>query len=261
MPGKIADAESMPNSSKPAADGIPSAKPRIWEIDFLRGLAIILMVFYHLGYDLKELCGIRTLFGIEINLSSFFLTTAQYFFAGLFIVLSGISSTLSHSNVRRALKLIGIAIIITVATYLYDPSLAIHFGILHCLGVCILIYGLTLQRSGPLTCAAAAAIVLGFSAAVSLMMNSVSVRFDWLLPFGITSRMYSSYDYFPLLPWLGIFLAGAVLGKTFYASKQSLIPKRLSESFVNAAGRHSLLIYLIHQPILLGLLYVLGLMR
>ena len=251
----------MPNSSKPAAIGTPSERPRIWEVDFLRGLAIILMVFYHLGYDLKELCGIKSLFGIEINLSSFFLTTAQYFFAGLFIVLSGISSTLSHGNVRRALKLIGVALIITVATYLYDPSLAIHFGILHCLGVSILIYGLTLQKSAPLRCAAAAAIVLGLSAAVSLMMNSVSVRFDWLLPFGITSSMYSSYDYFPLLPWLGIFLAGATLGKTIYVSQQSLLLKRRSVFFINAAGRHSLLIYIIHQPMLLGVLYLLGLMR
>jgi len=261
MPAKISELESIPERPSAPTIDTQNVRPRIWEVDFLRGLAIILMVFYHLGYDLKELCGIRALFGIEINLAGFFLTTAQYFFAGLFIVLSGISSTLSHSNVRRALKLIGIAIIITVATYLYDPSLAIHFGILHCLGVCILIYGLTLQRSGPLMCAAAAAIVLGLSAAVSLILNSVSVRFDWLLPFGITSSMYSSYDYFPLLPWLGIFLAGAVLGKTVYASKQSLIPKRLSESFVNAAGRHSLFIYIIHQPILLGLLYLLGLMK
>jgi len=245
----------------PLATDAPIGRPRIWEVDFLRGLAIILMVFYHLGYDLKELSGVKSLFGIDINLSSFFLTTAQYLFAGLFIVLSGISSTLSHSNGRRALKLIGVALVITAATYLYDPSLAIHFGILHCLGVCILIYGLTLQKSKPLTCAAAAAIVLGASAAVSMMMNNVSVRFDWLLPFGITSRMYSSYDYFPLLPWFGIFLAGAALGKTIYASRRSLIPKRWPESFINAAGRHSLLIYIIHQPMLLGLLYLFGLMR
>jgi len=261
MPIKIAEAESIPEPPNSPAIDARSARPRIWEIDFLRGLAIILMVFYHLGYDLKELCGIRTLFGIELKLSSFFLTTAQYFFAGLFIFLSGISSTLSRGNVRRALKLIGVALIITVATYLYDPSLAIHFGILHCLGVSILIYGLTLQRSGPLTCVAAAAVVLSLSAAVSLMMNSVSLRFDWLLPFGITSSMYSSYDYFPLLPWLGIFLAGATLGKTIYAAKRSLIPKRWPELFINAAGRHSLLIYILHQPILLGLLYLLSLMR
>jgi uncharacterized membrane protein len=249
MPANTSPSASSPEQPGSRAVEATSAKPRIWEVDFLRGLAVILMVLYHFGYDLREMCGVKTIFGVEINLSS------------CFVVLSGLSSTLSHGNVRRAIKLIGVALIITAATYLYDPSLAIHFGILHCLGVSILVYGLTLQRSGPLTCAAVGAIVLGLSAAVSLMMNGVSIRFDWLLPLGITSGTYSSYDYFPLLPWFGIFLGGAVLGKTVYASKRSLLPKRRGGSIFNVAGRHSLLIYIVHQPVLLGLLYLLGLMK
>lgn len=251
----------MPRHNDQETKPAGSAKPRIWEVDFLRGLSIILMVFYHLGYDLKELCGINTLLGIEFDPSSGVLLAAQSFFAGVFIILSGISSTLSHSNVRRALKLIGIAILVTAATYVFDPSSTIHFGILHCLGVSILLYGLTLERSKALACGATGLIVIGLGAAVSLVMKNVSVPFDWLLPFGITSNAYSSYDYFPLLPWFGIFLLGAALGKSVYASKRSLIPKRLPGTFINAAGRHSLLIYVVHQPILIGILYVAGFMR
>ena len=238
-----------------------ASKPRIWEIDFLRGLAIILMVFYHLGYDLKELCGINALLGIPLNFSGAFLMDAQYLFAGLFIVLSGISSTLSRSNVRRALKLIAIALVVTGVTYLFDPSLTIHFGILHCLGASILIYGLTLERAKALTCALAGLVVFGLSIGVSLIMRSASVPFDYLLPLGITSPLYSSYDYFPLLPWLGVFLVGAALGKSAYAPKRSLIPRHLSETLINAAGRHSLLIYVVHQPILIAGLYLAGLFR
>jgi len=236
-------------------------KPRIWEIDFLRGLSIILMVFYHLGFDLTEFCGIRKIFGIAFNLYGTGLTVAQYFFAGVFIVLSGISSTLSRSNVRRALKILAVAIIITAITYLFNSSAAIYFGILHCLAVCILIYGLTLQKAKAWTCTAAGAFVFGLSLALSFIMGNVSVSFDWLLPFGISSHTLSSYDYFPLLPWFGVFLIGTALGKSVYAARQSLIPKRLPESFINAAGRHSLLIYIVHQPVLLGILYLSGLMR
>jgi uncharacterized membrane protein len=238
-----------------------SLRPRIWEIDFLRGLSIILMVFYHLGYDLTEFCGIRRLLGIEINLSSTFLEVAQYFFAGLFIVLCGISSTLSRNNVRRALRILVVAVIISIVTYFYRSSEAIYFGILHCLGVCILIHGLTLQKARALTFAAVGAVVLGLSAALSLVMKNVTVPFNWLLPLGIHRPTYASLDYFPLLPWLGVYLAGAVLGKSIYAPKRSLIPGRWPETFINVAGRHCLLIYVIHQPIILAALYLSGLMR
>jgi uncharacterized membrane protein len=241
--------------------GARPASARIWEIDFLRGLSIILMVFYHVLYDLSEMGGMRTVLGIGINLSGLFWLVAQNFFAGLFIILCGISSTLSRSNIRRALKLLGFAVIITAVTYIYNSSSAIHFGILHCLGVCILIYGLTFEKSKPLTCVGVAAVVFGLSAALFLFMRNVPVRFNWLLPLGITSTTYTSLDYFPLLPWLGVYLAGAALGKSVYARRQTLIPKRLPETFINAAGRHSLLIYIIHQPVILAALYLAGLIR
>jgi uncharacterized membrane protein len=219
------------------------------------------MVFYHVGYDLSEMGGIRKLLGIEINLYSVFWFVAQNFFAGLFIILCGISSTLSRNNIRRALKLLGVAVIITAVTYIYNPSSAIHFGILHCLGVSILIYGLTFEKAKPLACVSAAAVVFGLTAALFLFMRNVPVRFNWLLPFGITSQTYTSLDYFPLLPWFGVYLAGAALGKSIYAQKRSLISRRLPETFINTAGRHSLLIYIVHQPVILALLYVSGLIR
>jgi len=239
----------------------PERPPRIWEIDFLRGLSIILMVGYHILYDLSELCGLRTLIGIPFNLSTTAWSAAVMFFAGVFVVLSGISSTFSRGNIRRALKLLALSIVVTVATYIFDSSSAIYFGILHCLGASILIYGLTLEKSKPQACAAAGAIVLGLSLAVSFLLKKSPVQFDWLLPLGIHSQAFASFDYFPLLPWLGIFLAGAVMGKSIYAPKRSFIPKRLPPTFFNFAGRHSLLIYIVHQPIILAFLWILGLLR
>jgi uncharacterized membrane protein len=231
---------------------------RIWEIDFLRGLAIILMVGYHLLFDLGEFLGLKSFLGFSTNLSSPAWTAAQIFFAGTFVVLSGTSSTLSRGNVRRGLKLLAVSLLVTAATYVFDATSAIYFGILQCLAFSILIYGAAFAKAGPAACAVWGTLVIGAGPALHAWTKGLAIRFDGLLPFGIHSPSFSSFDYFPLIPWLGVFLAGAALGKSVYASRRSLIPRRLPETFVNAAGRHSLLIYIVHQPIIMGVLYLLG---
>ena len=236
-------------------------RERIWEIDFLRGLSIILMVGYHLLYDLGAMAGVRSLLGFTTDLTTPAWLSAQYFFAGLFVVLSGISSTLSRGNVRRALKLLAVAILVSAATYVFNSAATVHFGILHCLGVSILIYGAVFEKARAPACGVAGGAVLVASAALSIFLKGVTIRFDWLLPLGIHTPFYASFDYFPLLPWFGIFLAGAALGKSVYASKRSLIRRRLPVTFVNFAGRHSLLIYLVHQPAILGVLTLFNLVR
>jgi uncharacterized membrane protein len=234
---------------------------RIWEIDFLRGLSIILMVGYHLLFDLGEFSGVKRFLGFSTDLSSIAWSAAQYLFAGIFVVLSGISSTLSRSNLRRGLRLLVVSLAVTAATYVFDPSSAVYFGILQCLAVSILIYGAAFEKARAVACAAGGALVLGLGAPLRVLAKATAIRFDWLLPFGIHSPWFSSYDYFPLIPWFGVFLAGAALGKSVYAPRRSLIRKRLPETFVNAAGRYSLWIYLVHQPLILGVLHILGRMR
>jgi uncharacterized membrane protein len=233
-------------------------RERIWEIDFLRGLSIILMVGYHLLFDLGEFRGIRRFLGFSTNLSSAAWTAAQFFFAGLFVVLSGISSTLSRSNLRRGLRLLAVSLLVTAATYLFDSSSAVYFGILQCLAFSMLIYSAVFEKIRPAACAAWGVLVFGLAAALPSVTKALAIRFDWLLPFGLHSPSFTSFDYFPLIPWLGIFLIGAALGKTAYAAKRTLLPWRLPVTFVNVAGRHSLLIYIVHQPVIMGLLYVLG---
>ncbi len=78
------------------------------------------------------------------------------------------------------------------------------------------------------------------------------------MPFGITSPSFGSFDYFPLFPWLGIFLIGSALGKSVYASRKSLLPWTMPRTFVNWAGRHALVIYIAHQPVIMGVLSLIG---
>ena len=234
---------------------------RIWEIDFLRGLAVILMVCYHLLFDLGEFVGIKKFLGWSTNLSTVAWVAAQYFFAGLFVVLSGTSSTLSRNNLRRGLRLLAVSLLVSAATYIFDASSAVYFGILQCLAVSMLVYGAAFEKARAAVCAAAGAAVIGLAAILPALKEALAIRTNWLMPFGLHSQSFSAFDYFPLIPWFGIFLVGAALGKTLYASKRSLLPWRLPTTFVNFAGRHSLLIYIVHQPVIMGVLYALGLVR
>jgi uncharacterized membrane protein len=235
-----------------------AAPSRIWEIDFLRGVAIILMVCYHLLFDLGEFRGVDKFLGWSTDLASPAWRIAQAFFAALFVLLSGISSTLTRSNVRRGLRLLVVALAVTAVTYVFDPASAVWFGILQCLAFSMLLYGAAFAKARPASCAAWGALVIALSAVLPAVKQALTMRSDWLLPFGIPGQGFSSFDYFPLIPWFGVFLVGAALGKSVYAGRRSLLPWRLPVTFVNLAGRHSLLIYIVHQPIFMGVLYLLG---
>ncbi len=242
----------------PHAMSRPEASRRVWEIDFLRGLSIILMVGYHLLFDLGEFRGVERFLGFSTDLSTTAWTIAQIFFATVFIALSGISSTLTRSNVRRGLRLLGISLLVSAATYVFDPASTVYFGILQCLAISMLLYGAAFEKASSFALTLAGAAVVGLGAALPALRRAFALGFDWLLPLGLHSPGFSSYDYFPLVPWFGVFLVGAALGKTLYAPKRSLLPWRLPVTFVNFAGRHSLLIYIVHQPLIMGALYLLG---
>ena len=216
------------------------------------------MVGYHLLFDLGEFRGVKSFLGFSTDLSGAGWTAAQAFFAGIFVILSGVSSTLSRSNLRRGVKLLVVAAAVTAITWFFEPSAVVLFGILHCLAVSILLYGALFERKGPVACVVWGAVVMGLAVFLPMLRTAMAVDFDWLLPFGIYGPTFASYDYFPLIPWFGIFLAGAALGKTVYAPGKSLFPRPPRETFINFAGRHSLLIYVVHQPVIMGTLYLLG---
>ena len=236
-------------------------KERIWELDALRGLGILAMVIVHTLYDLIEL------FQVVHLENSFFYDFCIEWGGVLFLVLSGICVTLSQHYVKRGLWVLLCGFVCTLVTLgavllgPADPSLIIYFGVLHCLGVCMLSWHLfsSLPRWG-LGLTAAVLIALGL-----LAVPRISLQSPWLLALGFHPASFASSDYFPLLPNLGYFLAGAFLGKTLYREKKTLFPKVNPRNplirFFDFWGRHSLAVYLFHQPVLVALVIIILLLK
>lgn len=219
---------------------------RIWELDALRGISILGMVGIHLLYDLN----------ISFSLS---LKLLQDWGGCIFLLLSGICATLGSRPVKRGLLVLGCGMVCTFVTggmyalKLADEGLIIWFGVLHCLGVCMLLWPLFRKLPGPLLAVLAVIfIALGF------YVQALLLPLPWLVPLGLRYEGFVSPDYFPLLPNLGFFLLGALAGKKLYPKKQSLFSNASPPRFFCFCGRHSLAIYLLHQPILYGVLWLIS---
>ena len=231
-------------------------KKRIWELDALRGLCVLGMVAVHLVYDLVYLYRL-----VDWEYTPAFAFVQQW--GGvLFLLISGICVTLGRHHIKRGLIVFACGMLCTAATAgmyvlkLADVSLVIYFGVLHCLGVCMLLW----QIVKKLPAWALGVLGLALSAAGLWLMKGPVVDFPWLIPLGLKMQGFQSSDYFPLLPNFGFFLLGAALGKTVYASGQSLLPNVRETNpilrFLRGCGTRSLWIYLLHQPILSGLMYL-----
>lgn len=214
---------------------------RIWEIDFLRGIAIVCMVIFHFLYDV-EYYGILE---IDLQRGIFFLIGRTA--AVLFILLSGISCTFSSNNWKRGAKLLGIALLLTMVTYLFDANYFVKFGILHFLGISMMLASLLQNRSVHFLL-----ILAYFIFAFALVFTAIRPSMDLFFPIGIFSERFASSDYYPLFPWFSLYLIGMTLGKLIYPDKKALLRTPRFLEPLSFLGRHSLVIYLIHQPILIA---------
>ena len=234
-------------------------KKRIWELDALRGLCILGVIAVHFVYDLVELYAL-----VEWDYPPLF-SFIMNWGGVLFFLMSGVSVTLGSRCIRRGLLVIGGGLIISAVTYgMYrfgfaGKGIIIYFGVLHCLGVCMLLW--PIFRKLPhwaLALVGIAFILLGFYLSTLPWVDNY-----FLMPLGIPWKGFSSSDYFPLFPYLGFFLAGSALGKSVYKTKESLFPRANTKNiiirFFLLCGKHSLWIYLLHQPVLSGIFYLITL--
>jgi len=220
---------------------------RIWELDFLRGLALILMTYFHLIYDMKELYEYPVSY--EGNITDYIGKLS----AILFITISGISTSLGRSSWKRGLKVLGAAMLITLVSYIFDNDFFVIFGILHFLGLSMIL-SIILKKLNNIALVAlgTAIMIVGYNISLDNFNN------DYLMMLGFRSPAFSSSDYYPLIPYLGIFMIGMVLGRMLYQRKKSLIVPLPGHIIISMAGRHSLPIYLIHQPVIILILYLIN---
>lgn len=229
-------------------------KTRIWELDAFRGICIIGVIIVHAVYDMT------VIFGADIKVPEFYYFIKDYG-SVLFILLSGICVTLGRNSLKRGAVVLGFGLVITlvmaVLTHIDPYSFGnVYFGVLHLLGVCMLIF--PLFKKLPLWASSLLAIVC-----VLLGFYFDTLRTENITPLvvlGIKNYGFFNVDYFPLFPNLGYFLIGSVMGRTLYKNKQSLLPRFPCENwlcrFFTLCGRHSLWIYLLHQPLVYAMLYL-----
>lgn len=221
-------------------------------LDVVRGIAVIMMIAFHLVYDLHFFFGVQTL-----AFRSGFWYYEGRVTAILFIMLTGVVSALLarkyagkelwRKNLLRGLRVLLFASLVTLVTWLYWPDMTIYFGILHFLSFGILLSLFFVRFAYANIFFALVFIILG------TQFQSFAFDSYWLFPLGFSSSSIASFDYYPFFPWFGVLLLGIAAANIFRVGF-SLQFSRLG--VLGFAGRHSLAIYLVHQPILLGLLYL-----
>lgn len=221
-----------------------NSSSRIPEVDLLRVAALILMVLYHFIYDLDAFThasvNSQTLPWMLVGKSAAF----------LFIFLSGICSNLSRHPLHNSITLLLWAFLITFITYIALRETFVRFGILHFLGCMLLFYPIFKNRSNIfLILLTLISIILGV-----LLKNIFGIG-SWLLPLGITYRGFASIDYFPIFPYSGIFILGILFYRFRYAAIQNSSSFSLPPIF-EKMSRNSLPIYILHQPVLLSILFI-----
>jgi uncharacterized membrane protein len=229
---------------------------RVDAIDCARGVALIGMAIYHLSWDLADfrLAAPMLPFTPQMRLLSHTVASA-------FLVLVGVSLALAHRkglNVRafwRRLAIVaGAAALVTAGSFAFAPSEPITFGILHCIAVASLL-------AGPfVTAPACASVAIGLGAiAAPFFIRSTLFDPPWLLWLGLGEALPNTLDWRPLLPWAGVVFLGLGATRLPGVIERLAAPRRWRALSAPAraicfAGRHSLPVYLIHQPMLIGLL-------
>ncbi len=233
-------------------------------IDAIRGLAVIAMIVYHLCYD------IFVVFGVDPSWVGYTGTVVfERCICCTFILVSGISLHFSSHPYRRGI-IVGVGgLLITVATWLFMPDQMILWGVLSFIAAAMLLTSALrplLQRVQPIVGAIGSMLLFAvtygvpgryvgvFSVRLLTLPDALYVT-RFLAPIGLPGDGFRSADYFPLVPWVFLFLTGWLLWRVI---QQRGAPHVLHRQVpvLGFIGRHSLVFYMLHQPVLYGICWL-----
>lgn len=218
---------------------------RIYEVDFLRMLALICMLIFHLVFDLAFF------FHWSIDYQFGFWNNIRLICVTLFLFVFGISCTLSKKKYLRYGKILLAAALVSAVTFLVLPEQYIRFGILHLIGLSGLLYTVLPIKQAKIYLLLALLVVLG-----NYLKPDFAIQNEGLVWLDILPNNYSSVDHYPVLPWWSIILLGHALGHIFYHNRKSYFPRLAKYDRLLYPARHTLFIYIVHQPILLAILKI-----
>ena len=256
--------------------------PRIYGIDLLRGICIILMILDHSSFDFSWLPlwnyefyykAPDWLFGLSNWCYEWWYSTARMVIrltvVCVFFVLSGISSVFSRNNFMRGIKLAAASFALSMFTVsadnLFDMGISIIFGVLHCFTVAILLYAvldLLLKDKAKYACLGLGIVLflwgLSFDFFQQSPLNNLTGRDIGFIEYFqiVTGSRYYGADCFGIMPWAGIFLIGVYGGTQLYRRKIPYLPILGHKVFypVRFVGRNAIWFYLLHQPIVFGII-------
>lgn len=231
------------------------------ELDLLRAVAIIMMVIYHAAYDLAFF------YGAPMHPWEGGWLILQRVTANLFLLLVGVSFAVSYGRmeardatqrdiiskyVKRGCLVFFCGMLVTLATYAFDHGTYVRFGILHLIGAGILLLPFVMPLREGNVILAVIAFLMGRA------IHGITAPISLLLPFGIPPAGFVSVDYFPLFPWIAAMLTGAAVGNALYNRRwlRWHVPDNRWTRILTEPGRHALIIYLVHQPVLLMILWM-----
>lgn len=220
---------------------------RLLFLDAWRGLALYLMLLYHLLFDFYMFGWM----GWE-QIMSWPLVLLEKFIAYSFILCAGISATLTRSNWKRGLVTLGAAALVTIASFIVDAP--ILFGVLQFLGMAMLIYAAVGKWVQRVPAKIAPFLWLALFVGTHILTDRVFVNVRWLFWLGFRYPGYISYDHFPILPYIFLFFLGSWAGGRIQKNRDRFLPlDRYAPKWLTVPGKRTLIIYLLHQPVLYGI--------
>ncbi len=248
---------------------------RIFEIDFLRGILICLVMLDHLMFDFYYFGGIWSfnpefLNSVFLNLykagSFYWLHPIRYVVREIVILLfffvSGTSTSFSRNTKVRGLIMLAIGLVLTIfsniGNAIFQNNLVIDFNIIHALACSMLIYYLLKNKKFFVKIAVVLASILIF---IVVTRFDIHLETKLFLPLGITPSFYFYADYVPLVPGLSFFVLGGIVGEKFYQNKTSLLKEKSRTPLLKPLlfmGRNSLFFYFGEQVVLFVLFSLIG---